>query len=586
VPINGWNEADLRTANGGNFPTDTPTPTATNTPIGANTNTPTPTSTSTNVPTSTPTSTPTPTATPTPTSTSSVPPTATPTAVPNGDSFENDNSCAMAKPLNADGVAQEHTFHVPGDEDWVYFEAQAGETYYIEAITPPQSKADILLETFQACGSLPGIGQDPSFSPEIHLQMDMSLTGAYYLHLLHTNPTEGSPEHVYQLSVRKISGQGPKGAVIVVAGRLSYTDNLQQNIYNITDHAYNVFQNHGYNDSGIYYLSPDLNHNADSDPFIETDALSTASNLQSAITIWAAQINQGNPSPSLTIYMADHGSNNVFYLNTLSQVVTPDDLNTWLTELEGLRPQIKINIIVEACQSGSFINLESSVSGPNRVIIASTTPDNRAFASDNGAIFSDTFLDQVNAGASLYSAFQQAQWTANQAHSAQYAWMDDNGDGLYSDADGVQAQQRGFAFAGTFPTTQWPPYLRTAQIVAQGIKTSGLISVDVRDELGRNGIVSVYAVVYKPTYVSPDPSGLVFVQETLPTVVLLDPDRDGIYQGLYENFTGLGQYRIVIYAIDSDNLLARPVNLTYTAKHVLYLPSISKIPAVVNSPQP
>ena len=130
-------------------PTSTSTPTSTATPSRTPTSTATPTYTLTSIPTDTPTATPsrtptatatptctpTVTATPTPTGTSTSTPTRTSTPTPTsppGDELEPDNTCAQAKVISVDGAAQTHTFHVPGDQDWIKFYALPNTTYIIE----------------------------------------------------------------------------------------------------------------------------------------------------------------------------------------------------------------------------------------------------------------------------------------------------------------------------------------------------------------------------------------------------------------------------------------------------------------------
>ena len=64
-----------------------------------------------------------------------------PTAGP-GDNYETDNTCTRSRTLAADGSElQAHTFHTPGDDDWVRITAQAGVTYRIEVQVPVTSTA-------------------------------------------------------------------------------------------------------------------------------------------------------------------------------------------------------------------------------------------------------------------------------------------------------------------------------------------------------------------------------------------------------------------------------------------------------------
>lgn len=105
--------------------TSSPTPTLTATETPGDAETETPTSTPTEIledpPTATPTPTFFPTATPTPTIESVC-----------ADMFEPDNTAAQAGPIGTNGEGQTHTFDLPGDQDWMYFDALRGTVYDME----------------------------------------------------------------------------------------------------------------------------------------------------------------------------------------------------------------------------------------------------------------------------------------------------------------------------------------------------------------------------------------------------------------------------------------------------------------------
>jgi len=65
----------------------------------------------------------------------------------------------------------------------------------------------------------------------------------------------------------------------------------------------------------------------------------------------------------------------------------------------------------------------------------------------------------------------------------------------------------------------------------------------------------VWASVYEPDYELPENSREL-VPERLPTFEL-EPQGNNIFSGEYDGFTKEGEYRIAIYAEDSDRLKAR-----------------------------
>ncbi len=492
---------------------------------------------------------------------------------PPGDAYEPDNTCAQARPIPTDGSIQAHTFHTPGDADWASFQGIAGTTYLIEALTPADSRADVTLEVYDACNGAVAYRQGYIFSPDVRLQFKAVANATYYLHLFDYDLNGGSLAHTYQLAVRA-SGVSEPGALVLVAGRVNIEDPLNRNIHNVTNRVCRLFINHGYTsqanglDDRIYYLAAPDQDCGDGNSTTDTDGLPTKANLQYAITTWAAGKGLGQ-NKALTLYLMDHGGADVLYLNGRNDTVNPDELDAWLDTLEAKAPGVRVNIIMESCYSGSFINGLKRLSQPgkNRAIIASTSAAMVAFASQDGAVFSDAFISGLERDLSLYGAFEDGK----EAHPIQVPWLDDNGDGVPNGAaDGPEAARRGFDYVGTFPVDQWPPYVVWAQI-GPIVAGRGVITAEIQDD---KSVLAASMVIYKPSY--RPPTGDVMVQETLPAVMLLDQDGDRVYTGEYEGFKELGEYRIVIYATDGDSLKGRPRVITVRTGWQVYLPLVVK----------
>jgi len=177
---------------------------------------------------------------------------------PGGDAYEPDDTCTQAQPIPTDGSVQVHTFN-PGDKDWVSFQAATGVEYLIEAHTPLESWADVVLELYDACGNLPDENQDYSFSPNVRLRFQAHSDGPFYLRLSNHDPGVGGADISYELSVRALADTAMPGALVLVAGRLRAHDPLQNNIHSVTNDIYRLFLNNGYTTDRIYYLAADLN---------------------------------------------------------------------------------------------------------------------------------------------------------------------------------------------------------------------------------------------------------------------------------------------------------------------------------------
>lgn len=474
---------------------------------------------------------------------------------PSGDAYEPNNTCDTAGAIPTDGTVQAHTFHTADDEDWITFDAISGTEYLVEGITPPDSVADLTLEIYDSCSSAPGEGQEPTFSPDVRLRFTAPQDGPLYLRVRNSEGAPAGSQATYQLSVRALDATGTPGAVVIVAGKLRDNDDVQSNIHHVTNAVYQLFLDHGYADDRLQYLATE-DLDADGDGVWDVDAETNRANLEHAITQWAPSL--VSEERAFTLYLMDHGGYDKFYLNGSAETVTPSQIAGWLDTLEQAVPGLKVNVILDACKSGSFIDLTQSLSGPGRVVIASTGARRLAWATQDGAIFSDHFIAALDRGLSLYSSFETAKWAVEAAKPAQTPWLDDNGNGLHNEADdGAVAAVRGFAYAGTFGEgdDEWPPYV-VGMGMGEIVEGRGVITAEVRD----NGATAphVWAEIYPPTYTVPSlAAGEEMVVDTAPTVTLIH-QGDDLYRVEYDGFSASGDDRVVVYARDENGLLSRP----------------------------
>jgi hypothetical protein len=480
-----------------------------------------------------------------------------------GDDYETDNECANASTLETNGMIQSHTFHTSADVDWVAFEGTKGLTYTIEARTPATSTADVVLELYDSCSGGYQESQDKSFSPDVSLQFTAPDHATYYMRFTNHDPANGGNDVAYKLSVREPLINPAPGALIIVGGRLKVNDNLQRNIHNVTDEVYRLFQKHGYPKDRIRYLATDLTLDPDGGGH-DVYAQPSKVNLRESVTQWAAT--KVSADRALTIYLMDHGNHDKFYLDKIYRKwLEPGELDSWLDQLEDSVPGLKVNIVIEACFSGSFID---ELSKDGRVVIASTGAWTLARASNDGANFSDAFIDGLDQGMSLLGAFSEGADAAKVAFPAQVAGLDDDGDGQPNDQDdGQQAAQRGFSYAGTLATESWPPYIRQAEIrdLQDG---TGQIWAEVKDD---EDVRWVTAVIYPPSYQTT--GGEESMVDSPPPVTLLESGNDW-YNVTYPSFDEKGIYRIVLYAEDDTGLRSRPQVLTVQTGIQIYLPLV------------
>jgi len=482
-----------------------------------------------------------------------------------GDAYEQDNSCTRSRLIVADGSdEQEHTFHAVADVDWVRFNATAGATYRIEVQVPVTSTADVNLELYDQCdGTLKGEWKE-SFSPGARLDFKATANGPLYLRLADQDANVAGDKVRYEISVRALATANNNRALIILAGRLRGADTLQTNINNVAKDVYTVFQRNGYTSDNIYFLATDAN-------LPGYTAAATRDSLHAAISTWAKGKLQKDGV--LTLYLVDHGSPDLFYIDELSgQRLTPTDLDGWLSELESAVPGIKINVIIEACESGSFISLPNSISKPGRVIITSSDAVNDAKASKDGAYFSDHLLTWLRQGYNLAVGFGEARTVAKSIFALQQAQIDADGNSMTNEASDITlAAGRSFAYAGTLGD-DWPPYIFAAQGPSALTNFSGVLQADVRDN---QSVREVWAVVYPPDY-TPPPTGDVLQAETQPTILLSRVENGDLWRGTYTGFTQPGIYRIVIQADDNEGLKARPFVIEVNAGSRVFLPLVRR----------
>ncbi|MEM7532328.1 MAG: C13 family peptidase [Chloroflexota bacterium] len=521
-----------------------------------------------------------PTATATPTATAINTPmptsTATPTLAPPSDgltdAYEPDDSCDAARPINTIGVPQQYTFHDAADSDWATFTAPTAGVYLIDISVPTGSRADVDLSYYTACAPESQQGTvDERAAPGAKLEVNAAANQQFFIKLNHIDTNTFGPNVRYELSIRKKATEQPTGAVIIVAGRRHTTDSLQDNINRTGEKVYHLFQSKGVKAEDILFLATDPE-------LAGYDDLATASNLRDGIREWAAE--RVSAEQALTLYLIDHGERDLLYLDDLNEeYLTPTELDGWLHELEEVVPGLKVNVIVEACYSGSFIDpIDGSISRPGRLIITTTSDDSDAYASDEGIQFSDTFITRLHMGDNLPTAFSRAREAAQRNFTFQDPWLDGDGDGIPNeDADVFVAATRGFEYGGTLDINKWPPFIIHADPPTSITDRRSTFSVEVRDD---QGVKDVWAVVYPPDYTPPTNDGELNPQrqERIPLSRTSGNDTEGVYTTEYE-FIAAGVHHIFIHATDNDDLQAQPVVMvvdTETVTHNVYLPTVKR----------
>ena len=355
-----------------------------------------------------------------------------------------------------------------------------------------------------------------------------------------------------QVTVRRL-GQ-VSGAVLIVAGH-NETFGLQTNIYNAANRAYRIFRSAGFTDEDIFYIAPTA-QDVDGSGGNQVDAASSPAAVEDAIKNWAKQNGRVGPDKPFFVYMVDHGFAEKFCASGCgaSGSFSPAQMDEWIRELEDATGVEQVSIVYEACQSGSFIDrfngdVANSLSKAGRVIITSTGRENNAYASAEGAYFSDAFFSCVADSNNLKVCFDEGVQAVQGTGVDQTPWMDDNGDGISNASDGTVAQQR--VVTRFFSSVR--PQIGIVNVNREG--ANGTFTAKVED--GAEEVALVWAAVFPPDFVEPDG---VTLNLSVPTVRLeQDPNDEDSYSFTYANgFPQEGDYRIIFYAQDRLGIHAKP----------------------------
>ena len=116
-----------------------------------------------------------------------------------GDIYEPDGDCTLARDITTDGTRQSHLFQEMGDQDWVRFAVNSGETFSIVADNVSVG-VNPLVSLHSSCGQT--LGQPLQQLGQIQAA---AITGqTYYASVANQNPNVYGPDVHYDLSVTAI----------------------------------------------------------------------------------------------------------------------------------------------------------------------------------------------------------------------------------------------------------------------------------------------------------------------------------------------------------------------------------------------
>lgn len=129
-----------------------------------------------------------------------------------GDPYEPDNYFTESTSISPNGSSQRHTFHIPGDEDWVKFETQTGYEYVIETANL-QGGADTYIGLFwdhlhDGHADLITTDDDSGEGLASRIVWTASRNDTHYVKVRDYNPGSGGTDVAYDIWVTSTAPQG------------------------------------------------------------------------------------------------------------------------------------------------------------------------------------------------------------------------------------------------------------------------------------------------------------------------------------------------------------------------------------------
>ncbi len=354
---------------------------------------------------------------------------------------------------------------------------------------------------------------------------DFNQTGDYQI-AVYARDRDGNTS-VPKLTTVSVESPMKRRAIILIGG--SEQNELWQTMEKLGGLAYDALKFQGYSDEDICFMSPVSFSSG-------VDSLPTLGNLSHAIHM------AKNKTQDMVLYLAGTGGSEVFEINE-TEILSAADLGQWLDDLQESIPGRAV-VIYDACRSGNFHSWLMPASGKERTLIFSTDENQPAHFLPEGEIsFSRFFWDCVFNGVSINDAF----WNA---YDALLCLCDNQTPSFKAYGDRSGDHIIGFGII----QADMAPLIRS---VLPGQTLNGETTAHIRagDISTAGSIDKVWAVIAPPSHQSFPGCSVT----DLPTVELLYNTGSEMYEGIYDNFSCYGEYRITVHARDTEGNISPPM---------------------------
>ncbi|CAN5416865.1 hypothetical protein BH10CHL1_BH10CHL1_20840 [soil metagenome] len=506
-----------------------------------------------------------------------------------GDPYEIDDTCALARSLQINGLPQSHTLEnnagAPLDQDWVALTIAPNTQLTVIAQTQAHD-TPLQLALHYACSDPASITTTSNVDGIAKITFTGTVGSVVYVQIRVDQP---APTQAIGYSLSAYTATNP-GLAVIIAGHMPANPSLDGQIDQVAARAYRTLLAHGYTTSTLYFLSGNSQQDTNGDGVNDVDAPLSVAGIQSALEEWPRTFPKAQAA-SLLLFLIGQGEAGQFQA-TADQRITGEDLDLWLTNLENSSSVERMAIVLEMNQAGALIDGASqptltdqtqagftptTLAHKNRIIVTATHDQGAACYTTGGALFSDIFWTALDQGASLWEAAGQARSINEQINyrcapfgaPCQTPWLDDNGDAQANTTD-----DGALAHMWRLPlfTTPTGPLIQQVHVQPQASKSSRRIDAIM---LRADEKTIVEAHILSPTYMVAAPTNGAPPVMTNPIIRLqADPLQPTTYYGVYDGFTEIGNYRVVVYAWNEQDVAAFPVVTNVYTGVTLYLPLI------------
>jgi len=239
----------------------------------------------------------------------------------------------------------------------------------------------------------------------------------------------------YKVQMVLNSAKNSVGQAIIIAAGGSENNSLYKLSNGYTQDFYRLLKDRGFKDEEIAYMNPqapDINLDLRlEDELLDYNFFDPEAELKTAFEQAASKLTTGQ---QFIFFLHGHASPNNFLIMNNYQLSA-----TYLKQLLALLPtDIQQILILDSCYSGSFFD---ELHQQGRILISSADSENKAWNTKNES-FTNTFLNSLRRAMTLQESFKTAEkmiFNEKLLFREQHPWLDDDGDGIYSERDGRTA---------------------------------------------------------------------------------------------------------------------------------------------------